>query len=125
MAQLEHANITVTDPQKLASLLCSLFDWQIRWSGDAKDGGFTIHVGNEDSYLALYSHAAVTGAKHSTYNTAAAMNHIGVIVDNLAETETRVRTAGLTPHSHADYEPGRRFYFHTEDDIEIEVVSYQ
>jgi hypothetical protein len=125
MSYLEHTNITVTDPQKLANLLCTLFDWQIRWAGDAKDGGHTVHVGGENSYLALYTHAAVANATHSTYDTAAAMNHIGVVVDDLAQTETRVRNAGLQPHSHADYEPGRRFYFHTVDDIEIEVVSYQ
>ncbi len=31
---------------------------------------------------------------------------------------------GSQTHSHADYEPGRRFYFHDEDGIEFEVVSY-
>ncbi|MEC7669548.1 MAG: VOC family protein, partial [Pseudomonadota bacterium] len=30
----------------------------------------------------------------------------------------------LIPHNHADYEPGKRFYFDTPDGIEIEVVSY-
>ena len=35
-----------------------------------------------------------------------------------------VVAAGLTPFSHADYEPGRRFYFLDPDGIEYEVVSY-
>ena len=38
--------------------------------------------------------------------------------------ERDVRAEGFTPGNHADYEPGRRFYFHEENGIEIEVVSY-
>ena len=32
---------------------------------------------------------------------------------------------GLTPFSHGDYEPGRRFYFFDPDGIEYEVISYR
>ncbi len=53
------------------------------------------------------------------------LNHIGVEVDDLDATEARVVAAGLTPFSHADYEPGRRFYFLDPDGIEYEVVSYR
>jgi catechol 2,3-dioxygenase-like lactoylglutathione lyase family enzyme len=53
------------------------------------------------------------------------LNHIGVEVDELDETEARVLAAGLTPFSHGDYEPGRRFYFLDPDGIEYEVVSYR
>jgi glyoxylase I family protein len=35
-----------------------------------------------------------------------------------------VVAAGLTPFSHADYEPGRLFYFLDPDGIEFEAVSY-
>lgn len=125
MSYLEHANITVSDPEALARLFCTLFDWQIRWSGDALAGGHTVHVGSQHSYLALYTHDTVAKSGNNTYHSAAALNHIGVVVDNLADTESRVRNAGLQPHSHADYEPGKRFYFHTDDGIEVEVVSYQ
>ena len=31
---------------------------------------------------------------------------------------------GYEPCNHADYDPGRRFYFDDEDGIEFEVVSY-
>ncbi len=52
------------------------------------------------------------------------LNHIGVVVDELDATEARVIAAGLRPFGHADYEPGRRFYFLDPDGIEFEVVSY-
>lgn len=123
-AILEHANITVSDPDRTAQLLCDLFDWQIRWSGDAIDNGRTVHVGSESCYLALYNQRAAADRKINTYNTVAALNHLGVQVDDLTETERRITAAGLTTHSHADYHPGKRFYFHTDDGIEIEVVCY-
>lgn len=52
------------------------------------------------------------------------MNHLGVVVDNLGAAEEVVLAAGLEPFNHADYEPGRRFYFFDWDGIEFEVVSY-
>lgn len=64
------------------------------------------------------------GEKESNYVTTGGLNHIGVAVDDLDAAEERVKAAGLTPTSHADYEPGRRFYFRDEDGIEYEVVSY-
>ena len=38
-AFLEHVNVTVADADQTAALLVDLFDWQIRWSGPARDGG--------------------------------------------------------------------------------------
>ena len=53
------------------------------------------------------------------------LNHIGIEVDDLDAAEARVIAAGLRPFSHADYEPGRRFYFLDPDGIEYaRVVSY-
>jgi catechol 2,3-dioxygenase-like lactoylglutathione lyase family enzyme len=121
---LEHVNITVSDPEKTATLLCTLFDWHIRWHGDAKNGGTTYHVGSADSYVAVYAENSEDKPSYDSYHTCGGLNHIGVVVDDLDEVEQRVRTAGFTPHSHADYEPGKRFYFDDTDGIEFEVVSY-
>ena len=124
-AAVEHINITVADPQKTAETLCDLFGWSIRWRGDAIHGGHTIHVGSKDSYIAVYSQDGLTGQAENNYITPGSMNHIGIVVDDLDVVELRVRDAGFTPHSHADYEPGKRFYFHDADGIEFEVVSYK
>ncbi len=124
-ATLEHVNVTVSDPAKTAACLCDLFGWHIRWQGDAKDNGFTIHVGSEDSYVAVYTRKTPASSGVNTYSTRGGLNHIGVVVDHLDAVEARVMKAGYTPHSHGNYEPGRRFYFHDDDNIEFEVVSYQ
>ncbi len=124
-AALEHANITVSDPEKTAKRLCDLFGWHIRWQGEAIHGGMTVHVGSDNSYLALYTPGKRTSMPASSYITTGGLNHVGIVVDDLDKIKKRVADAGYEPHSHADYEPGRRFYFHDDDDIEFEVVCYE
>ncbi|MGI9488606.1 MAG: VOC family protein [Geminicoccaceae bacterium] len=123
-ANLEHVNVTVGDPVKTAGRLCDLFGWRIRWQGEAIHGGHTVHVGSDDSYIAVYSRGEPAGAKTDSYSTRGGLNHIGVVVDDLDATEARILKAGYKTFSHADYEPGRRFYFHDEYGVEFEVVSY-
>lgn len=122
--KLEHVNITVPDPKASAAQLCELFGWHIRWQGEAKDNGFTVHVGDDDSYLALYTPDRTLEPMGNHYAQVAGLNHVGVVVDDIDAVEARVKEAGFVPHNHADYEPGRRFYFDGPDDIEFEVVSY-
>lgn len=122
---LEHANITVSDPHATASWLEKVFGWKIRWEGASIHGGYSVHVGGADSYLALYSPAEVSAdPARSSYDTRGGLNHLAVVVPDLDQIETRVKAAGFQPENHADYEPGRRFYFRDGDGIEFEVVSY-
>ena len=122
--KLEHVNITVPNAQDSAAILCELFGWHIRWEGASMDDGYSVHVGETDSYLALYSPAIDLSPASRKYSQTAALNHVGVVVDDIDAVEATVKAAGYTPTSHADYEPGRRFYFDGPDDIEFEVVQY-
>ncbi|MCG7493406.1 VOC family protein [Thalassobius sp. Cn5-15] len=124
-AILEHANVTVANPAATAHWLEQVFGWHIRWQGDAISGGRSIHIGGADSYLALYAPKTdATTTDADSYQTIGALNHLAVVVADLDQVEARVRNAGFTPHMHADYEPGRRFYFNDDNGIEFEVVSY-
>lgn len=120
---IEHVNITVRDPERSAALLAGLFGWHVRWSGPALNNGRTVHVGDERFYLALYTHAGAE-TPEATFRKGRPLNHIGIVVDDLDALEAKVVAAGLTPFSHADYEPGRRFYFLDPDGTEFEAVSY-
>ena len=110
----------------MAQFLCDLFGWKVRWSGAALGGGRSVHVGADESYLALYTGPA--GAPRTdagdSYSTRGGLNHIGVVVDDLDGVEAALTARGIAAHSHADYEPGRRFYFDGPEGIEIEVVHY-
>ncbi len=119
--RLEHVNISVTDGERTARLFETLCGWHRRWEGAAMAGGHTIHLGTDDTYVALYSNPGVGGE----FSKGAPMNHIGVVVDDLDEAERDVIAAGLVSFSHGDYEPGRRFYFFDWDGIEWELVSYE
>ena len=123
-AQLEHANYTVSDPAATAAWMEKLFGWHIRWQGDAIAGGHTVHVGTDDAYVALYTPGSPQGNDGSNYTTVGGLNHIAVTVDDLDAAEAAIQAHGLKTGNHADYEPGRRFYFHDADGIEYEVVQY-
>ena len=127
MAHLEHANITVRDPKAKARMFETLFGWKIRWEGGSIYNGYSVHVGTDDSYLAVYSGPKpdqTVPKSDASYQTRGALNHIGVVVDDLKAVEEKVTVMGFKAHSHANYEPGERFYFTDDDGIEIEVVSY-
>lgn len=118
--RIEHVNIRVADPGRTSKLMETLFGWHVRWSGPSQNGGHTIHVGSDDHYVALNT----PGEAAEVFAKGQPLNHIGVEVDDLDATEARVIAAGLRPFNHADYEPGRRFYFVDLDGIEYEIVSY-
>jgi len=123
---LEHANITVSDPERTAAMLVDIFGWTIRWKGDSLMGGRTVHVGGpelSDGYLAVYT-TDDSPTVQSPRTGLSGLNHIGVLVDDLDATEQRVLAAGYETHTHMTYDPGSRFYFDDHDGVEFEVVSY-
>lgn len=124
IASLEHVNITVSDPQSTAKLLCELFGWSVRWEGSAINDGYTVHVGTQEQYLAVYGRSDNPAEATDSYATSGSLNHVGVLVDDLDRVEQKVIAAGFRPYHHGNYEPGRRFYFRDRDRIEFEVISY-
>ena len=82
------------------------------------------HVGEKGSYVALFSFGNPGESLSESYRTKAGLNHIAVVVEDLEATGQRVKSAGYVTENHADYEPGRRFYFTGQNGIEIEVVAY-
>ena len=119
--RIEHVNLTVSDVERSAGLFEKLLGWRRRWRGAAQRGGETIHVGEETTYLALYT----DGRDHAGQAKGRPLNHVGLLVDDLDAADRVVREHGLEPYGHDDYEPGRRFYFFDWDGIEFEVVSYE
>lgn len=120
---LEHANLSVTQPERSAELFKQMLGWEERWRGPSQKYGWSLHVGdpaNGQAYLALYTGDHVTG----DFSKGQPLNHIAFVVDDLDAAEAVVTAAGLNPFGHDDYDPGRRFYFFDWDGIEFEVVSY-
>lgn len=123
-ARLEHLNMTVSDPEATAAWIERIFGWKTRWEGAGMQTGHSVHVGNGETYVALFTYPETPGPKTDSYRSKGGLNHWAVVVDDLDAVEARVKAEGFQPVNHADYEPGRRFYFHDHDGIEIEVVQY-
>lgn len=123
-ARLEHVNVTVSDLDRSVAMVEAVFGWHLRWRGGSIHDGESAHMGEKDTYIALYQHPKQSKEGVDSYTTTGGLNHIGVVVEDLDATEARVKVAGFAPYSHADYEPGRRFYFNDMDGTEWEVVSY-
>ena len=124
MAELEHLNVTVKDTHATTEMLCDLFGWEIQWEGASIHEGYSLHVCSKTSYLALYTLPETPTPAGARYYSCAALNHLGIVVDDLDAVKQKVIARGYVPNSHQDYEPGRRFYFEDENGIEIEVISY-
>jgi catechol 2,3-dioxygenase-like lactoylglutathione lyase family enzyme len=122
--KLEHVNVTISDLSATVDWMDFVFDWKIRWQGPSIHNGKTVHIGGDDSYLALYQPPTDPTPPVDSYHSINGLNHIAVVVPDLDVIEQRVRHVGFTPRSHADYDPGRRFYFEDADGIEFEVVQY-
>lgn len=122
--KLEHVNFTVRDTRATAAWMGRVFGWRVRWEGPSLNDGWTAHVGDDAAYVAIYNHGTPGTSEENNYETVGGLNHVAVVTDDLDAVEARVRAEGFAPHSHADYEPGRRFYFNDADGIEYEVVSY-
>ena len=118
--RIEHVNLTVSDIERSAAFFEALLGWHRRWRGASMMGGETIHVGGDDTYLALYTDRR----DHAGQKKGRPLNHVGLLVDDLDAAEQIVLAHGFEPWGHDDYEPGRRFYFFDWDGIEFEVVSY-
>ena len=132
LGRIEHANLTVTDPERSAALFREMLGWEERWRGKSQMGGDTIHVGEPGgpgswgaTYMALYTNEDVQADVGRRYSKGQPLNHVGLLVDDLDAAESAVMKAGLEPFGHDDYEPGKRFYFFDWDGIEFEIVSYE
>ena len=97
---IEHANLTVSDIERSSDLFRKLLGWRERWRGEAMNGGETIHVGDDRSYLALYTDRQ----PHDRFAKGAPLNHVGFTVDDLDAAERVVIEAGLEPFNHADHD---------------------
>jgi len=122
-ANLEHINITVSNPKETAARLCALFDWHIRWEGPAMDKGYPCHIGTDTHYIAVYAPSKPTANIHNDVKTIGQLNHIAIAVDDLTAMERKIKAAGYRPFNHRHYlETQNCFYFRDEDGIEFEIL---
>ena len=107
MAQrLEHANLCVHDMDAVIRFLKTAFpDFQIRRDATEPDGSRWVHVGTNETYIALVQAAPEEARRGAPYKGRPGLNHLGYEVDDVDELRGRLRAAGYRdstpPNSHA------------------------
>ena len=104
-AKFEHVNVTVADPDRTAAMLAQLFGWHVRWKGPSKSDGYTVHVGTDEDYIALYALPDQDKAPRESYFITGAVNHFGILVDDLAAAEPE---HGEKSHARHDVDQRRK-----------------
>ncbi|NVK30827.1 MAG: VOC family protein [Gammaproteobacteria bacterium] len=120
---LEHINLTVEDPKRTAAKLCQLLNWRIRWQGASLNEGYTVHVGDDHHYIALYAQPSKIPMTGDTYQTPAAVNHIGIETNDLDEFRQHLSDLDITITAQNQTPPGQRLYLFV-DEIELEILQY-
>ena len=116
---LEHANFYVSDLDEAVRFITTAVpEFQFRGCG-INNGTRWLHMGTASSYLAL-NESGDSQLIHATK-----LNHIGLVVDDVAATKARLLEAGYTEGFVAEPDENRlRLYFLDRDGLEWEFVQY-
>ena len=127
---LEHANLTVTSIDEAKRFLTTAFpDFDVRGGGflhGDESLGDWVHLGNDDTYLALQQNRTPAGDGGQTYITAG-VNHLGFVVEDVDSIMARLDAAGYAPSdasSLAGHPHRRRVYYVDGNGFEWEFVEY-
>jgi catechol 2,3-dioxygenase-like lactoylglutathione lyase family enzyme len=99
-------------------------EFRIRHDSRGTDGSRWVHVGTDDTYVALNQAAGRTDAPPSVAQ-GHPLNHLAYEVEDVAALEARLLGAGFRKSGTADVHPARRrVYFLDPDGNEWEFVEY-
>ena len=123
--KLEHANMAVRDIDGMIRFLQTAFpDFRIRGGGGSdnlKDRW--VHVGNDDSYIAL--NQAKSGKGWKPYTGKPGVNHLGLEVDDAEALRARLIAGGYRESTVPNAHPYRiRVYFYDPEGNDWEFVQY-
>ncbi|MGH0033353.1 MAG: VOC family protein [Myxococcota bacterium] len=125
-ARLEHANLCVRDIDEMTRFLRTAFpEFRVRHDGDDPSGGRWVHVGTDDTYLALSQARGELAEAFVPYSRKPGTNHLGYEVGDVEGLRQRLLAAGYRessgpyPHPHR-----RRVYFHDAEGNDWEFVEY-
>lgn len=124
--QLEHANLTVRDVDEMIRFLQTAFpDFRIRHDETDEDGRRWVHVGTDDTYLALNNARRAADEHWEPYSGAPGVNHLGFVVDDAEALRDRMLAAGYEESTVPNAHPHRkRVYFHDREGNDWEFVEY-
>jgi len=95
-AQLEHANLCVSDIDGMIKFLqTALPDFIIRHDETDNDGDRWVHIGNDKTYIALNNSTQKDSSNWAPYSGKPGVNHLGYMVDSVEQVRSRLRLAAI------------------------------
>ncbi len=92
--RLEHANLTVHDIEGMLRFLQTAFpEFQVRGEGRSNDGSRWVHIGTNETYIALSPAKAKPENPWTPYRGLPGVNHLAYEVDNVEALCQRMKSA--------------------------------
>lgn len=126
MIRLEHANLCVRDIQGMIRFLQTAFpEFRVRGEGKSQDGTRWIHVGTQETYVALGQSQFEPQKPWTPYAGWPGVNHLAYEVDDVEALCQRMRAAGYRDSTPLNSHPHRkRRYFFDPEGNDWEFVQY-
>ncbi len=124
--RLEHANISVRDIEAMLRFLKTAFpEFRVRGEGKSRDGSRWVHIGTNDTYIALSPAKADSERHWMPYRGEAGVNHLAYEVDDVESLRVRLKEAGYRESTPPNAHPHRkRVYFYDPEGNDWEFVQY-
>lgn len=124
--RLEHANLCVSDIEAMINFLKAVCpDFRIRGEGVSQKGERWVHVGTDDTYIALQQAVVKNESKFEPYSGMPGVNHLAYEVDDVDSLQTRLADAGFRESTVPNSHPHRkRIYFYDPEGNDWEFVQY-
>lgn len=126
MMRLEHANICVKELDQMIEFLTTVFsEFRIRGEGVSTKGVRWVHVGTDDTYIALQQADTDRDTKWEPYSGAPGVNHLAFEVDNVDSLRDGLLAAGYKESTVPNKHPFRkRIYFYDPEGNDWEFIQY-
>ena len=124
--RLEHANLAVRDVDGAVRFIQTAFpEFRIRREGKSWQGLRWLHVGTDDTYLAINEAPEEPAEIWVPYGGKPGLNHLGYEVDDAEALRQRLLAAGYRDSTVPNQHPHRRrVYFYDAEGNDWEFVEY-
>lgn len=125
ICRMEHANLSVRHFDDAVRFLQVAFpEFNVR-SESVRDGLRWMHIGTDDTYIALTETKVERDASTKPYDGKPGVNHLGYEVDDVDALRERLAAAGFKDSTYPNSHPHRkRVYFYDADGNDWEFVQY-
>ncbi len=100
-------------------------EFRIRHDATVQDGTRWVHIGTDETYIALNQTTAEPGTRWTPYEGMPGVNHLAYEVDDVEALRDRLKSAGYKDSTVPNAHPYRkRVYFNDPEGNDWEFVQY-